>query len=1186
MLLKRLEMNGFKSFADKVAIDFVPGMTAVVGPNGSGKSNITEAIRWVLGEQSAKSLRGGRMGDVIFAGSDTRKPINFAEVSLVLDNEDHFLPVDYTEVYVTRRIYRNGDSEFLINKQSCRLKDIVDLFMDSGLGRESFSIISQGKIDEILNSKPEERRSIFEEAAGVLKYKHRKKQAENKLFETEENLNRVSDILYELEDQLEPLEIQASIAKDYLYQQEELEKFEVSLLASEIEQIYEKLETDRQTFGEHQTALIAIREQISTLESKTAEKKRLLTETDANLDTLRNKLLSETERLEQLEGERNLVLERKKHGNENEQALRETLQILDEKITHLSEQKKGLEADYRQKEAALIVTQKSVDELTEKLARYEDLSEAAIENKKSDYIELRHEQTTVSNDLGYIDRQLAQNQNRIMKLEQDNSQYVHERQDLSETIQLTEQHLEELTRQLEEQREIYSEAKMVLEKKSQVFEKEERALYRHYEKVQQLKSRKDTLEELADDYAGFFQGVREILKAKERIGGIHGAFIELIQIPEQYQKAMEIALGASAQHVVTEDDQAARRAIEFLKKARAGRATFLPLTTIQPRVMPSATRNMLQNEPAFLAMASEVVTFAAPIEPVVMNVLGTTILAKDLKGATSLAKRVGYRYRVVTLDGDVVNAGGSMTGGAAKQGQSSIMTRKAELERLKTELAQLNEQTEQLEIQVKKAKEGLALKRAELEEARGVGEELRVREQELIGKRTREQEALDRVNKQLSLYDLEKEEHVEEVTQLTERKTILQTKKGELEELLTKTDEEITTMTTESKALESKLKADEEALAERKTELVVQKEKLQTAKQEIARIEEVLQENYLQKEATEEKIAALTTNLSAVHTSEEETSAYIEEMRQSKEETTRLLEESSRKRSELTTHIDTLEQELTQKNNQASFYLEQKNMAEIAIGRSEVDLKNRTERLSEAYMLTPEEASAKCIKDIHLEEVRSKVRLFKRSIEELGVVNIGAIEEFERIDERFQFLTGQKEDLLTAKETLFKVMDEMDDEMKKRFGETFEAIKHEFAIVFPELFGGGKAELMLIHPDDLLTTGIDILVQPPGKKLQNLSLRSGGERALTAIALLFSIIRVRPVPFCILDEVEAALDEANVVRFSRYLKQFESQTQFIVITHRKGTMEEADVLYGVTMQESGVSKLVSVRLEETAELIK
>ncbi|MGE8076121.1 chromosome segregation protein SMC [Listeria welshimeri] len=1186
MLLKRLEMNGFKSFADKVAIDFVPGMTAVVGPNGSGKSNITEAIRWVLGEQSAKSLRGGRMGDVIFAGSDTRKPINFAEVSLVLENEDHFLPLDYSEVAVTRRIYRNGDSEFLINKENCRLKDIVDLFMDSGLGRESFSIISQGKIDEILNSKPEERRSIFEEAAGVLKYKHRKKQAENKLFETEENLNRVQDILYELEGQLEPLEMQASIAKDYLFQQEELEKYEVTLLASEISSLTTKLAEVRQEFGENQTVLIKLREELHAEEAVISHEKQMLNEADIALESLQERLLVETEKLEQLEGERNLHLERKKHSSENEQVYAETLATITEKITALEEQKELLTNAKIEKETALEIAIKSKKELEVTLAKYDDLSEEAIESRKSDYIDLRHTQTTINNDLGYIERQIGQITGRIDKLDLENSQHVDERKDMLAQIDTTKTHLANIQNELKEQMEIYREVQQTLAKQEAVFETQERALYKHYETVQQMKSRKDTLEELADDYAGFFQGVREVLKAKKEIPGILGALVELIDIPAKYQQAMETALGASAQNVVVEDDRVAREAISFLKKTKSGRATFLPLSTIQPRELPAATKNALNNQPAFIALASEVISFDERVSPVILNALGTTILAKDLKGANTLARLVNFRYRIVTLEGDVVNAGGSMTGGATKGGKSSILTRKHELGQLAEKIAELNESTRELESAVQLAKDSMTKKREELEETRVIGENLRLQEKELLGKLDRETENLDRFNKQLQLYDIEKADGSEELNTLLERKEALQQEQTAIMKKIEATDEEIKEMTSSSKALESKRSADLEGLSSLKAQIAAKKEQLQSAVEAVDRVTTTLYENYEQKEAAEQKLASLKTNLTSVHTSEETARKSIEELRKAKAETSEKLNQTRHTRAALQEKIALLEAELTQKNNQISFYVEQKNNAEISIGRLEVDISNRIDRLQEAYLLTPEQAEEKILPEVDTEQARSKVRLLKRSIDELGIVNIGAIEEFDRIQERFDFLTGQQADLLAAKETLFKVMDEMDEEMKIRFSESFEAIKTEFAIVFPELFGGGSAELVLLDPENLLTTGIDIVVQPPGKKLQNLSLRSGGERALTAIALLFAIIRVRPVPFCILDEVEAALDEANVTRFSRYLKQFESGTQFIVITHRKGTMEEADVLYGVTMQESGVSKLVSVRLEETAELIK
>ncbi|MBC6310755.1 chromosome segregation protein SMC [Listeria sp. FSL L7-1582] len=1186
MLLKRLEMNGFKSFADKMVIDFVPGTTAIVGPNGSGKSNITEAIRWVLGEQSAKSLRGGRMGDVIFAGSDSRKPINFAEVSLVFENEDRFLPLDYSEVSVTRRIFRNGDSDYLINKQSCRLKDIVDLFMDSGLGRESFSIISQGKIDEILNSKPEERRSIFEEAAGVLKYKHRKKQAENKLFETEENLNRVQDILYELEGQLEPLEMQASVAKDYLFQQEELEKYEVTLLVAEIEAFTEKIAIQKAEFAKNGDILTAMQAEIKQEEAQIFAQKQMLAEMDEQMDVTQAELLVVTERLEQLEGQRNVALERKKHSNENEQAMHENLQQLEAKIKTFEAQKQGLLQDKLEKETALEVFLKEKKVLEAKLAEYSNLSEEKIENMKSDYIELRHTQTTMKNDIGYLERQLSQMQGRSEKLDHENQQHISERNEIIANVESLTKHVEEMRTKLADQMGNYQSVQQELAKQEAVFTKQEREMYRQYETIQQAKSRQETLAELADDYAGFFQGVREVLKAKKKLNGIMGAFVELVEIPEHYQKALEIALGANAQHIIVRDDQSAREAIRYLKETRAGRATFLPLTTIQPRQIPMATKHSLEQQPAFVALASDVLTYDAQVENVILNALGTTILAKDLKGANLLAKLVNFRYRVVTLEGDVVNAGGSMTGGATAQGKSSIMTRKHELENLSKTIAQMTVAVEKTEKQFTALKEEVKAKREQLEEARSIGESLRLQETELLGKKERAEERLAVANKQLQIYDMEKEEGTSEHQQLTERKEKLQQELTVLALEIIDKDEQIQRMTKQSKEQEHNRASDQESYATLKSRVAVSREQLQTAAQALLTLETDMADYYNQKEAITSKLAMLQTNLETVHTSTEELVEIIEQARMEKEQMIARRDELREKRLALQESLAVQEEALQQKHNQASFYMEQKTTAEVSLSRLDADVDNRLERLSEAYVLTFEAAKARKVEDMDIDNARSKVRLLKRSIDELGAVNIGAIDEFERIKERFDFLNGQQADLLEAKSTLFQVMDEMDEEMKKRFDASFTAIQTEFAIVFPELFGGGQARLILQNPDEVLTTGVDIEAQPPGKKLQNLSLLSGGERALTAIALLFAIIRVRPMPFCILDEVEAALDEANVTRFSRYLKKFETNIQFIVITHRKGTMEEADVLYGVTMQESGVSKLVSVRLEETAELIK
>ncbi|PPA72083.1 chromosome segregation protein SMC [Jeotgalibacillus proteolyticus] len=1181
MFLKRVEILGFKSFAEKIGIDFVPGVTAVVGPNGSGKSNITDAIRWVLGEQSAKSLRGGKMEDIIFAGSDSRKPVNLAEVTLILDNEDQALPLDYVEVSVTRRVYRSGDSEYLLNNQPCRLKDIVDLFIDSGLGKEAFSIIGQGRVEQILNSKPEERRVILEEAAGVLKYKSRRKKADMRLVETQENLYRVQDILHELEGQVEPLKIQASLAKEYLEKMDELKKTEAALLVHDVEQMNQQLLTSNENY-ENLTAQEEKKSaDIKKNEQDLAAKKEQLDRFDRELEKLQADLLSATKEAEQLEGRRQVLLERKKNASQNEEQMKKTLEDLVRQITATeqlihnnlflinknADKVKGLQAEVRN-------YQKEVDSLEIDI-------EEQLEQVKNDYFDAVNEKTTIKNELSYADQQLEQHIKRASRLQGQNAHYINERTERLNKQEFLSADLEKTTAEIKEAAGRYTEIQNSKKQLSDEFEQLEKKLYKAYQYLSESKSRKNMLETMEDDFSGFFQGVKEILKARtSKLKGIEGAVAELLSVDKKYETAIETALGGSMQSVVTATEKDARQAISYLKQNRFGRATFLPMSVIKPKSLQQHQLEAAEHHDSFIGVASSLTEFDTRYAMIIQNLLGNVLIVKDLKGANDLAARLQHRFRFVTVDGDIVNPGGSMTGGAQTKKGASLLSRKNELDQLTDQIPKMEETALLLEKKIKEMKLLITNTEVQLDEMRSKGEALRIKESEIKSLLRETELSLKRTDDQLSMYDLEMGEFEDFSKEINEKKNQLTVRLNSMDELIGKLNDSMKILTEKKDVQRSskdelltKLSASKSSLAvakEQQQQLGREKESLSITQKQLIERKNSLAEDieWIAKEkiSGEDQTEVLKKTISHKQQDRSEALNSIEKLKeirlavlQESEQLTQIIRELTRLHKGL---LDGLHDE------------------KIKLNRLEVEIDTRLKRLLEEYELSFHAAKEAFHLQEPPEDARRNVKLIKMAIEELGRVNLGAIEEYERVSERYEFLLEQQNDLLEAKQNLQEVIEEMDGEMSRRFGNTFNRVKAHFTDVFKELFGGGRAELKLTDPDDLLNSGVEIVAQPPGKKLQHLGLMSGGERALTAIALLFSILKVRPVPFCILDEVEAALDEANVHRFSQYLHRFSQQSQFIVITHRKGTMEGADVLYGITMQESGVSKLVSVRLEE------
>lgn len=1184
MHLKRIEIAGFKSFADRTKIEFEKGVTAVIGPNGSGKSNITEAIRWVLGEQSAKSLRGGKMPDIIFAGSDSRKQLNLAEVTVVLDNTDHYLPLAFSEISVTRRYRRTGESDFFINKKACRLKDIQDLFMDSGLGKESFSIISQGKVEAIFASKPEDRRGIFEEAAGVLKYKQRKRKAEQKLFETEDNLSRVQDIIYELEDQLTPLAAQSEAAKGFLKLKEELTATDISLTVAKVNETREKWAASKTDFESLSKTIEEKSRFIQRTENQLGRLREQRGVLDEQLETGQQQLLHLSEALKQAEGRIELLSERSKNTQKTSAEYRENLVDQQNKRTELEKNLKAVQEQQVEKEAEKVALNERIQQLTLEAEKYKKSPKELLEDLRGTYVELMQESANVSNELKYLERQYTQetakNQQSVTRFEALQTQLdalLTQKADAEIKAQT-------LKAQLTTEQTQYRQSVEAKNKTQQQLQKEQQLMYDLMSQVQQARARQKSLQEIQENYSGFYQGVRSVLQHKNQLNGIVGAVAELLEVPAEYTLAIETALGASAQHIIVENEKDARQGITFLKQQRSGRGTFLPLTTIKPRSVAAHQYQAIKEIEGFVGVASELVQFPETVAPIMQNLLGAIVIAKDLNSANQLARQLRYQVRVVSLDGDVMNAGGSMTGGATKQGnRGNLFNQSYELAEWTKRYEEINQALQTKEKLVRELQAQNTEQNETIENLRTQGEQTRLAYQEAKSSEERISSEHVRLQKEQSLFSYEAKELKSFLTDYQVQKEALEFQQVELKTQQDQINQEIRQLNEESDQLEAKRVEIAAALSRLQADAAVLEERLMYLARQVITFNDQIEESSVQITSLENQLLALSSDSSDHEETEESLNQRVAELATAREHLQDQLVIWKEQRQALQQEVDQSDLALTEANREQKQLLSQQSQADVQKNRYELKLDTALAYLQEEYNVTFEGAEAQADPAIDLAEAEREVSRLKQAIEKLGPVNLNAIEQYQQVEERYDFLTAQRDDLVSAKEQLFETMDEMDDEVKTRFHTTFKAIREQFKVVFPNMFGGGRAELVLTNPEDLLNTGIEIEAQPPGKKLQNLSLLSGGERALTAIALLFSIIQVRPVPFCVLDEVEAALDEANVTRFGRYLSSFQNGTQFIVVTHRKGTMEAADVLYGVTMQESGVSKIISVRLEEVKE---
>ena len=1178
MYLKEIEIQGFKSFADKTKVVFDQGVTAVVGPNGSGKSNITESLRWALGESSVKSLRGGKMPDVIFAGTESRKPLNYASVIVTLDNEDGFIKDAGQVIKVERHIYRSGDSEYRIDGKKVRLRDIHDLFLDTGLGRDSFSIISQGKVEEIFNSKPEERRAIFEEAAGVLKYKTRRKETESKLQQTQDNLDRLEDIIYELDNQIKPLAKQAENARKFLDLDGQRKAIYLDVLVAQIKENKAELELTEEELTQVQELLTSYYQKREELEeeNQTLKKKRqdLQTEMAKDQGSLMDltSLISDLERklaLSKLESEQVAL---------NQQEAQARLATLEDKRKALSKEKAEKEANLEQLEKSLAENNKELNHLEAELLAFSDDPDQMIELLRERFVALLQEEADVSNQLTRIENEL-ENSRQLSQKQADQVEKLKEQlATAKEKAGQQEAELETAKEQVQKLLADYQASAKEQEEQKVSYQAQQSQLFDRLDSLKNKQARAQSLENILRNHSNFYAGVKSVLQEKARLGGIIGAVSEHLTFDVHYQTALEIALGASSQHIIVEDENAATKAIDFLKRNRAGRATFLPLTTIKARTISSQNQDAIAASPGFLGMADELVSFDKRLEAIFKNLLATTAIFDTVEHARAAARQVRYQVRMVTLDGTELRTGGSYAGGANRQNNSIFI--KPELEKLQKEIAEEEADLRLEEASLKILQDEMAVLTERLESIKSQGEQARIQEQGLY---LAYQQTNQQVEELETLWKLQEEE----LNRLTE---------GDWQADKEKCQERLATIASEKQNLEAEIeeiKSNKNAIQERYQNLQEQisqarllKSELQGQKRyevtDIERLDKELDNLNLEQEEIQRLLQEKVDNLEKV-----DTDLLSQQVEEAKTQKTNLQQGLIRKQFELDDiegQLDDIASHLDQARQQNEEWIRKQTRAEAKKEKVSERLRYLQAQLTDQYQISYTEALEKAQELENLNLAEQEVKDLEKAIRSLGPVNLDAIEQYEEVHNRLDFLNSQRDDILSAKNLLLETITEMNDEVKERFKSTFEAIRESFKVTFRQMFGGGQADLILTE-GDLLTAGVEISVQPPGKKIQSLNLMSGGEKALSALALLFSIIRVKTIPFVILDEVEAALDEANVKRFGDYLNRFDKDSQFIVVTHRKGTMAAADSIYGVTMQESGVSKIVSVKLKDLEETV-
>ncbi|HEL2321331.1 TPA: chromosome segregation protein SMC [Streptococcus suis] len=1177
MYLKSIEMQGFKSFADKTKVVFDRGVTAVVGPNGSGKSNITESLRWALGESSAKSLRGGKMPDVIFSGTESRKALNYASVVVTLDNSTGFIANKQKEIKVERHIYRSGDSEYLIDGQKVRLRDIHDLFMDTGLGRDSFSIISQGRVEAIFNSKPEERRAIFEEAAGVLKYKTRKKETESKLAQAQGNLDRLDDIIYELDNQVKPLEKQAQTAKKFLELDGQRKELYLDVLVAQLTKGKETLTGKESELETVKSELASYYKQRSELEQENQNLKEKRHRLSEQLEREQAVLLDLTKLISDLERK---IEVHKLESSQNESSRQEAQARLENLLTRreqLAEQIEQKKETLAQLDSSLSSLKDDIAAVDKEISYFSEDPDQVLDHLREQYVALMQEEAEASNRLTKIQQDIANQISLSESKSEDLARLQTEKQTAQEVLDKSRKSLEEADHVLRQLLESYQTKKTELDQTQTAYQAEQGRLFDLLDQLKGKQARQSSLEAILKNHSNFYAGVKAVLQAAPSLGGIIGAVSEQLTFDTRYQTALEIALGGASQNVIVEDEATAKRAIAFLKEKRQGRATFLPLTTIKPRQLSGQQVSLLESSEGFLGLASDLVTYQPNLDAIFQNLLGTIAIFDTIDHANQAARATKFQVRMVTMDGAEIRPGGAFAGGSNRNNSTTFI--KPELDALLGEIAELSSQLQEQESLVAAKKTSLDQTREALETIKAEGEEARLNQQSA---RIHQEQAENRLAQLSAQYDLQMSQvsptiltELEEaaakeevnVQALNEKKLALDQQinqvrdnRDSIQESLQKLQTQKGQLTLEQAELTSQLRFEQTDLRRLQEEKVV-------ADKEISLLEDMI----------DQKLEALEDT--SIEILEEQLQAASDKQNQTNQILIRLKFELE----DIDGQFEDLEERLQQARTKNDDLIRKQAKLEADCEQAGDKLRTLLGNLTEHFKLSFEAAQSQAKEVENLAVAEQSLKDLERAIRALGPVNLDAIEQYDEVNNRLTFLNEQRTDILSARDLLLDTIHEMDDEVKERFKVTFEAIRESFKQTFKQMFGGGSADLILTE-GDLLTAGVEISVQPPGKKIQSLNLMSGGEKALSALALLFSIIRVKTIPFVILDEVEAALDEANVKRFGDYLNRFDKESQFIVVTHRKGTMAAADAMYGVTMQESGVSKIVSVKLKDVEKL--
>ncbi len=1186
MILKKLEIQGFKSFADRTEVLFTPGVIAVVGPNGSGKSNISDAILWVLGEQNVRAIRGQKAQDVIFAGSTKRKPTGMAEVSLTVDNSSGKLPIDYAEVTVTRRAYRSGESEFFINKTACRLKDIYELFMDTGVGREAYSIISQGQMDALLSAKPEDRRALFDEAAGIKKYRHRKKEAERKLESTDQNLNRVNDILHEIQGEVEPMAQQAEIAKRYIELTERLNEIEVGILvndlhrfSSDIKRVSADKETDTKTISDADAGLLALDEQKTALAVD-------LDNADAQVESHSAKHQEALTHAERTESQLALVNQRHVSSASSERLLTEEIGQIEARIAQIESQRAEFvsQRDEADKEESRLSSQLNDKNAELSIAQQKMTTAArAVDDQKSNYIELAKKLAAQRNELTNTTARIQSLQVLLEKRSVELSEAERNSARASEERSKAAGELEQIKADLAAVSDSMAKLRVQVDETRASSRKAAEELSQLGRSLVDKQSRLKTLKEMEDAKEGYFQGVRSVAAAVKS-GHLTGSFpvvADVIKVPSGYEMAYEVALGSGLQDIITDTDRDAKSAIEFLKKNRAGRATFLPLNMMRHNASPGLKQLVGKN--GVLGIANEIVKFDAKYAPAVDSLLSRVLIVQDIDSAIAISKSAMGWSKIVSLDGELVFPSGAMTGGNASGKTSNILGRKQEIDSLASAVRGLQERSSAVEKNLSALESESDLRAAELKTVESKDTSLKM---SLLEKERRlefaERDA-KRLNQELESIGTDKDSLLKDLAKArtTHDELAVAVESADVEnlnldDLMAQTERNIQALQSEYDAvmadvnginvakasltqkklgIDQSIRTSESSARELSVEINRKREQLKNAVEEIS--------------GTEDRRAELETALGAARAACEELYAQVEQWKKTKQtvlassmEVNARIKEISRNREECTQKVHS---------------------AELKEARLDVQISQITARLLEEYDITPEEAYRREAPEVKY-GAATEVQRLRREIKSMGEVNTGAVQEYDRIKERFEFLSTQRQDLMDARQKLTDAIREIDGSTRGVFEKTFETVRTNFQYMFTRLFGGGSTDLLLSEPNNVLESGIDVIVELPGKKRQNLQLLSGGERALTASALMFALMLVRPSPFCLMDEVDAPLDESNVERFADMIKEFSERSQMIVITHNKSTMEKADILYGVTMQEPGISKLVSVMLSDVVNM--